>query len=176
MVRPHPTVASAPLDKRFKSSPFQGEDRGFESRTGYKENRMISIANCYDFYKMTEDERIALVGEILVEHRGSERAPYNILYFPVWLADTQFNYDKQQGLIAVYPVAYYKGHNMPKSVFGIHAISPDDLDCDLNFRDAECALYDAVVAFLTSMDKVNVTYGGVITAVHEHFHAGEIYM
>lgn len=60
---------------------------------------MIEIKNPYDFYSMTEDERIALVGEILVEHRGTPKDPYDCLYFPVWLADGEFNYDRQQGLI-----------------------------------------------------------------------------
>lgn len=64
---------------------------------------------------------------------------------------------------------HYVCGNPDNRWLGVHAFSPDDLDIDLNFTGDDCKLRDQVVEFLAKMDKVNVTYRGVLTAIYNRF-------
>ncbi len=121
--------------------------------------------NVYDFYKMPEDERKALIGRVFKEH--------NTLYFPVQLAEGEFNYGIQQGLIHVSPIwKHYKTH---EKHFKIGVTSPDDLDIDLNFGPEHVHLRQEIILFLKGMAKKSVTYKGILLKIRDHFKAGELY-
>lgn len=134
---------------------------------------MLKLQSQYDFYKMPEEERIALVGRCFT----SERTRHDTLYFPVQLAHGEFNYGKQQGLILVTSIMrvtprYQKRKN--EKWFRVAACSPDDLDRALDFSHEHCHLRQDVIDFLKKTNKKDVTYQGILNRIRLHFKAGKI--
>ena len=106
--------------------------------------------NPYDFYKLSEKERLALVGTHW-EFEGRE-------YFPCWLPDETFNYNVPQGLIMVLSL-------LDSGCLRICAKSPDDLDMEL---DIEGANRDAIIQFLASQTLIGSSYMEILSMVKAH--------
>ena len=134
----------------------------------YLDTPVVNITNPYkEFYELPEEQRIALIGSVLVEQNG----PYTVMYFPIGLDDANSNYGKAQGLVTVHSV-YIDREN--GAWFKVGAFSPDDLDIDLEFTGTECDLYPQVVQFMKEFHKHDVSYYGVLRAVQRRFNAGKL--
>lgn len=130
---------------------------------------MLILKSEYDFYRMTEPERIELTKSCFrLEGRRS-----GSIYFPLVLSVNQFNYGIQQGLILVSQI--HPARNDYKKWFRVCAISPDDMDLDLDFNETETHLHQEVIAFVKAQDRTKPTYyKDFLQAVQAHFKAGEI--
>lgn len=134
------------------------------------------LSSPYQFYEMSEDDRKALVGKEFIVYRKQRpnckpvKKSYEI-YFPVQLADSEFNYGKQQGLIRISDIMDDIS-NKGKKWMRIAAFSPDDLDIDLDFDDKEVNLRNYIVWYVRNMNKYNVTYRGFLSRIQKHFNAG----
>ena len=127
---------------------------------------VVQITNPYkEFYELPEEQRIALIGSMLVENRTG----YPVIYFPVGLDDETYNYNVAQGLISVHPVHIDRKDG---AWFKVGAFSPDDLDIDLEFTGQEVELHDQVVQFMRTLHKHDVSYRGVLKTIQRHFEAG----
>ncbi len=123
---------------------------------------MIYFPSCYDFYKLPEEERLLLVGSVFKQINRKN------LFFPVQLAECEFNYGVQQGLIFITEI-----HSLQSGKWWrIGAMSPDDLDMNLDFK--ETSIRQDVIEYVKSMRKHNVTYRGVLEEIQKHFKAGLI--
>lgn len=126
------------------------------------------LKNQYDFYRMPEEERKALVGKPFqtIDQPGG-------LYFPIQLTEegSWNNYNRRQGLIYVSTVmTHWKLKTM---WFRVAAASPDDLDMDLDFDETEINLREPVIDFLKEITQIEeVTYKEVLDAVQAQFNAG----
>jgi hypothetical protein len=125
---------------------------------------MREFYSVYDFYRLPEGERIALVGSHFVVRPGKT------VYFPVRLAEGEFNYGVQQGLVFVTPVLTSLDCG---KWFRVGVESPDDLDIDLDFGAADTWRRQEVIDFLKTTNKVDVTYRGLLARVRDRFDAGE---
>jgi hypothetical protein len=135
---------------------------------GYLDTPVVPVTNVYkEFYDLPEEQRIALIGSVLVEQNG----PYTVMYFPIGLDDANSNYGKAQGLITVHSV-YIDREN--GAWFKAGAFSPDDLDIDLEFHGTECDLHDQVVQFMKEFHKHDTSYYGVLRAIQRRFNAGTL--
>ena len=110
---------------------------------------------------MSEELRESLVGKILTEEKSN-----GTIFFPIQLLDGTLNYNKQQGLIFVTPIAI--AYNKRQS-FRVGVKSPDDLDMDLDFHNDEIELREPLIEYVKSMDKVYVTYHSVLNELHSLF-------
>jgi len=125
----------------------------------------IKFKTFYDFYDLSEDDRKTLIGKSFKEEKGQNH------YFPVQLAMGEFNYGKRQGLLRVSEMLLSNGNLW----FRVSAASPDDLDADLDFEGMGVdSLRRKVLAYVKRMNKINVTYRGLLGEIQEYFNAGEI--
>jgi len=125
------------------------------------------MKTAYDFYRLPENERIALIGtEFKVQDKYDKGE-----YFVIGLTEEGGwqNYGRQQGLIWLSLPMNYKG----KTWFRVAAFSPDDLDMDLDFDDPAPDLRDKICNLLREMPKDNVTYREVLEFI-QSFYGGEI--
>lgn len=121
----------------------------------------MKILNHVDkFYDLTEEERIELVGTVF-KAEGKDT-----LYFPLQLAEGEFNYGIRQGIIFLTSVSKYK-------TWGIGVYSPDDLDMDLCFDDV--SIRQDVIEYVKSINKNNVTYRGILKKIQKRFNTGVIH-
>ena len=111
---------------------------------------MTEFDNCFDFYRLSETERKKLVGKCFKE---KDR---DAIYFPVNLADQQFNYGVKEGVIRVNGIIR-RGNKW----FSVGAFSPDDLDIGIEFFGGECAHRQDVIDKIKTIGKNKVTYKGV---------------
>lgn len=128
---------------------------------------MLELDSQYKFYDMNESDRKNLIGTCF----QTVRKHNNGLFFPIQLANGEFNYGIRQGLIYVSPILKTtKGSKW----FRVAASSPDDLDIDLDFGPEYTSLRQEIIQYLFRMNKINVTYRGVLGEIQKHFQAGEI--
>lgn len=145
------------------------------------------LRTCYEFYKLPEAERKAMVGQPFQEEipvrgrKGQRRAklglkskPSTTLYFPVDLHPTEFNYGEPQGLIFVTMPTDVPGH---PNWFRVGVCSPDDLDKDLDFstEDTEQAQRwrQQAIEFLSDPTNMRgVLYDDVLTFIQTLLNAG----
>lgn len=133
----------------------------------------IILDRKYDFYKMSNEDRIALVGKEFQEKVGNKI--HKSIYFPVLLSNKQFNYGYKQGLIFVSPVWSFIKTN--PIWFRVGVSSPDDLDNDLDFEGDEKELHKLrkqVIRYVRAMNKTDVTYYGMLEDIQKHFPTGVI--
>jgi len=142
---------------------------------------MKTLKSHFDFYRLPEQERVAMIGECFREEgppprkksrrerrRPPQPTPDSTLYFPVGLAEGEFNYGMPQGLVFVTPIHNFQG----KKWFRVGAASPDDLDIDLDFGEGETSIRQDVIDFIRKACKRDVTYRGFMTMVQKAFNAG----
>lgn len=127
---------------------------------------MKMLSNKYDFYDLPEKSRIEMVGTCFrVEGRAS-----GDLFFAVGLNDKQFNYGVKQGLILVSAVR--KTNVDHKKWFRICAISPDDLDLDLDFNEAEIHHRQNIISYMQLMKLTDTTYKAILSEIQCVYQAG----
>lgn len=142
--------------------------------------------SAYDFYKLEETERIALIGRTIKERMWRLKHGKVVytdairpgLYFPIGLHPSEFNYGIQQGLLYVTDVLKMpavQGDTQRKKWFRVAAFSPDDLDIDLDFDDTETHLRQEIIQFIRGpMHKRNRRYREIMEQIKKHFSAGTI--
>ncbi len=128
---------------------------------------MIKFDNIYDFYyKLTQEERENLLGEILTEK--------DRLYFPVWLNNKWENYGHDIGLLILLKPFKLPNKKIKFASFKVGAFSPDDLDIDIWFE--ETTSYQEVLDYVKSMNKIGVDYKELIFSIKEKFPDGKLYI
>lgn len=126
---------------------------------------MRSFKSPYEFYKLPEEERRALIGEPFV----AEERPFS-LYFPFEVDVPENNYNAAQGLIWVSMMLMSK----EGAWFRVAAFSPDDIDMDLDFTGAAATveMHQRVCDFLRTLPRFPLSYEGILKAVQLHCGAG----
>lgn len=142
----------------------------------------VIMNSIYEFYKLSDLERVKLIGSVLLERRLARHQKKGkplkyldettgVMYFPVALTKSCFNYMKRQGLIAVSPIwDFGKG-----KWFSVYAKSPDDLDIILEFNEDHICIRDSVLDYVKSMKKLHIDYKQVMLDIQKHFNAGELF-
>lgn len=122
---------------------------------------MKTLRSEYDFYDMSEDDRLAMVGTCF----AVDNIPR--IFFPIWLSEqgSSINYGVSQGLIFVSGI--HKGKN--GLWFRVGICTPDDGDLDLDFQDEDLHKREDVLRFMEQVNKINVTYEEVLEAVQAVF-------
>lgn len=149
----------------------------------------MKLASSYDFYyKLTEEDRVSLVGHKIWEVGSLKKQAKHCVYYVIGLNDDCFNYGFKQGLIGlIKPTCHYFSktqmekfikHNQDPYWFKIYAHSPDDLDLALHFSENKGfgKEYQKVKKF---MDKycstfINTSYEEVFKFAQKELDIGEI--
>ena len=126
---------------------------------------MRTLKNRWDFYKLAENERLAMIGVPFMEE-GRQA-----LYFPVDLHPDEFNYEAPQGLIFVTEIFPNDG---AQNWFRVGVCSPDDIDKDLDFDSPESPQHRAqAIEFLSDPTNLRgVFYDDVLNMIQELVGAG----
>ena len=132
---------------------------------------MKTLDSPYDFYKFTEEEQKALIGQCFTEAKRPDAA-----YYPVQLTEEGGweNYGREQGLI------YFSSMRMnkDKTWFRVAAFSPDDLDMDLDFegKDEQFReqVRDYLELYIATCPLQGVRYIDLLRDIQANFKAGEI--
>lgn len=125
---------------------------------------MIILKSFFEFYEKSFSERDSIVGRVFREDGRKD------LFFPLLLSPGEFNYGNPHGLVAITTVRGGKD-----KWFKVAVASPDDLDLSLEFDRNSTGIRWDVVVFLKKINKRNVTYLGVLTAIKDEFSAGKIF-
>lgn len=136
---------------------------------------MLVFNSSDDFYALPEEERKSLIGSVFKERMRKikyEKVTYlnktsGTLFFPVGLAEDEFNYGVKQGLIFV--TACNKSNN---KWFRAGVISPDDLDIDLDFGAEHIHLRQDVIDYIKKANKLNIKYKEFLGKIRDYFGAG----
>lgn len=121
---------------------------------------MITFDSPHHFYHMLEAERMALIGKEFIVNSN--------VFFPLQLSGEQFNYKKRQGLVFVTSDPQIRKDGVRQ--MAVSAFSPDDLDIILYFKDI--SLQDSIIDYIRQMNKIDVTYKGVMSEIQQHFGDG----
>ncbi len=126
----------------------------------------------YDFYNLSEPERIALIGKCF--KTKEEAGKYESTYFPIDLENEWINYGKKQGAIRVSAIMPFINKTKEKDTwFRVGVFSPDDLDMDLDFMGAQYEpLREKILDFLHNMEKQNLDYELILQIIQLEFKAG----
>lgn len=127
---------------------------------------LIIFKSPYDFYDLSEGNRIRLIGEeiTLKKQRQSRYFPIQLIGDAIWR-----NYNRAQGLIYVSPILT---HGDIGPWMRVAAFSPDDLDMDLDFLNANEKLRAKILRHIRKMPKDRWSYEGFLEAVQKEFPTG----
>jgi hypothetical protein len=127
---------------------------------------MKTFKNQYDFYRLPEDQRAALLGSFF-KVEGKED-----FYFVFDLEDENTNYGVKQGVVRVSAIMSY---DHKKNWFRVNVFSPDDLDMDFDFVGLQDLrhLRRRVLGFMLGVKKQDTSYKNVFAALQERFPMGE---
>lgn len=142
----------------------------------------VIMNSIYEFYELSDLERVKLIGSVILERRLARHQKKGkplkyldettgVMYFPVALTKSCFNYGERQGLIAVSPIWDFADGKC----FSIYAFSPDDLDIILSFYEDHLNLRDEVLDYIKGMKKLHIDYKQVMLDIQKHFNAGELF-
>jgi hypothetical protein len=138
----------------------------------------------YDFYKMPEEQRRAMVGDYFVEKASLARLGPELVdrYYPIQLTEqgSWMNYNRRQGVLHLTPIWPYRDYSKrgklgitDKKIFRLTCFSPDDLDLALEWIGPPDGLRAKVIALLDEMPKDEVEYQECLEFI-QSFHGGEI--
>jgi hypothetical protein len=127
---------------------------------------MKTFTNKYDFYRLSEDQREALIGSFFKEE-GKED-----VYFVFQLENEDTNYGVKQGVVRVSGIMYY---DEKRNWFRVGVFSPDDLDMDFDFVGLQDLRYlrRKVLGFMLGAKKQDTSYKKVFQDLQERFPMGE---
>jgi len=119
----------------------------------------------YEFYKLPEAERIAMVNSYF----STEDEPV-ARYFPISLTENgaNWNYGRHQGLLYLSPIWLLKKQN---PWFKVAAFSPDDLDLCLYWEgnNATPAFREKILSWIEEMPKDNIDYQEALEFIQSYF-------
>lgn len=140
------------------------------------ERTYMQFDNPYQFYKLTESERIQLVEKrSIITFKSSYP---EVKLYPILLnkSGTLQNYGLAQGLISCHQPYNIKARNEYWSKIG--AFSPDDFDCDLEFTDTRLqpimAWWKKVSQYLENLPIVPYDYRELLETIQKEF-GGQLY-
>lgn len=127
---------------------------------------MLEFTSSDAFYDLNDTEASQYIGK---HFRETGRTG---IYFPIQLSSKQFNYGRNPGLIFISEI---RKINSVK-VFKLGAVSPDDLDCDLDYSGKVDFRQDLIqYCGELQLNKAGWTYKGFLQAVLDRFPGGKLY-
>jgi len=127
---------------------------------------MKTFKNQFEFYRLPEDQRVALIGSFF-KVEGKED-----IYFVFQLENENTNYGVKQGAVCVSGIMYY---DEKRNWFRVNAFSPDDLDMDFDFVGLQDLRYlrRKVLGFMLGAKKQDTSYKKILQDLQERFPMGE---